>query len=91
MRTSRPQQLVLLVLGGLTTLWLLVKVFGGSSGVDTIPAGTPKAVIVTTLDPGLSPSYKEAIKANRRHYASKHGTQLAPAHCGVLATTLMQG
>lgn len=42
-----------------------------------VPAGTPKAVVVTTLDPGLSPSYKDAIIANRRHYAQKHGKRHA--------------
>lgn len=72
MRTTRLQRLLLLVLGGFTTLWLLSKLFSGD-GTTSIPANTPKAVIVTTLDPELSASYKEAIKANRRHYAQKHG------------------
>lgn len=71
-RTSRLQQLLILVLGAFTTLWLLSKLFSGSSS-PSIPSGTPKAVVVTTLDPSLSTSYKEAIKANRKHYADKHG------------------
>lgn len=77
-RLSRLQQILLLVLGGLTTIWLLSKLFSGDD-TSSIPAGTPKAVIVTTLDPSLSPSYKEAIKANRRHYAQKHGMETPEA------------
>ena len=56
----------------MVTIYLLSGLFSGSSSVS-IPAGTPKAVVVTTLDPSLSESYKAAIKANRKHYAAKHG------------------
>ncbi|KAL1305179.1 hypothetical protein AAFC00_002100 [Neodothiora populina] len=71
-RASRLQQLLVVVLGAFTTIWLVARLFGGSSA-PSIPAGTPRAVVVTTIDPSLSPSYKEAIKSNRKHYAEKHG------------------
>lgn len=63
----------MLILGGFTALWLLSKLLSGGAATPSIPAGTPKAVVVTTLDPRLSSSHQEAIKANRRHYANKHG------------------
>jgi mannan polymerase II complex MNN11 subunit len=59
-------------LGAITTVYLLSGLFSASESIF-IPAGTPKAVVLTTLDPSLSESYKLAIKANRKHYAAKHG------------------
>ncbi|GAB7352888.1 hypothetical protein MBLNU459_g3483t1 [Dothideomycetes sp. NU459] len=72
LRYSRVQFIAILAIGALVTLYLLSFLFSGPSA-PSIPAGTPKAVIVTPLDPSLSESYKDAIKANRRHYAQKHG------------------
>ena len=77
-RTSRLQQLAIVVLSGFATIWLLVKMFS-RGGTPSIPAGTPKAVVVTTLDPGLSESYREAIMSNRKHYAQKHGKSCLPS------------
>ena len=73
LRYSQLQRLLGLAVGVLFTLYLLSHVFSGSSSSVSVPAGTPKAVVVTTLDPSLSESYKAAIVANRRHYAHKHG------------------
>ncbi|KAK8198492.1 putative alpha-1,6-mannosyltransferase mnn11 [Zalaria obscura] len=72
LRRSKAQSLALLALGAIAFIWLLSKLFGGSSS-NYIPPGTPRAVVITTIDPKLSESYKEAIIANRRHYASRHG------------------
>ena len=74
LRYTQLRNLLILAVGALVTLYLLSGLFSGSSSVS-IPAGTPKAVVVTTLDPSLSESYKAAIKANRKHYAAKHGKQ----------------
>lgn len=60
-------------LGIVAVLWLFVWLFSGSSNSIRTPPGTPEFVIVTTLDPKLSEKYQEAIKENRRHYASRHG------------------
>ena len=73
MRYSRLQYGLALAVGALVTLYLLSSLFSSGSSSISIPAGTPKAVVVTTIDPSLSESYKAAIKANRRHYAAKHG------------------
>lgn len=59
--------------GGLTVILLLLWLFGGSSSTTSIPPGTPEVVIVTTLDPQMSESFKQNIKDNRRDYASRHG------------------
>lgn len=72
LRYSRLQVVAAIAIGAIVTIYILSTIFSGSSA-PSIPAGTPKAVIVTPLDPSLSESYKEAIKANRRHYAHKHG------------------
>ncbi|CAK4034282.1 glycosyltransferase family 34 [Lecanosticta acicola] len=67
-------------LGIVACLWFLLWLFGGSSSsssssssIGRAPPGTPEVVVVTTLDPKLSAKYKENIKENRRHYASRHG------------------
>ncbi|KAG9953067.1 glycosyltransferase family 34 protein, partial [Aureobasidium melanogenum] len=72
LRYSQLRNILVLAVGALITLYLLSGLFSGSGSVS-IPAGTPRAVVVTTLDPSLSQSYKAAIKANRKHYAAKHG------------------
>ncbi|KAK5120279.1 hypothetical protein LTR85_006485 [Meristemomyces frigidus] len=62
------------ILGGVSLLWLLIWLFSGSSTSSTYrPPGTPEVVIVTTIDPKLSESYKKNIKENRQDYASRHG------------------
>lgn len=53
-------------------VYLLFYLFSGPA-TTRIPSGTPEVVIVTTLDPTLSPSYKQNIRENRRDYASRHG------------------
>ena len=62
------------ILGGLSLLILLAYLFSGSSSTAArAPPGTPEVIIVTTLDPKLSESYKASIKENRKDYAQKHG------------------
>lgn len=73
LRQRSPKQLAAIAIGAIVGLWLLLKLFLGGSGDGYVPPGTPGAVVVTVLEPGLSESYKEAIKANRRDYASRHG------------------
>ena len=66
---------------GVTVVFFLLWLFPGrsSSGVSKEernskrPAGTPEVVIVTTLDPKLSPKHRENIIDNRLDYAARHG------------------
>lgn len=59
-----------LVLGGV--LFLLSRLLGG--GGESIPFGTPKAIVVTVLQPDVySAHYIEDVKENRKEYAAKHG------------------
>ena len=59
----------------LALLWLLTHLLSTKTGTSKsyIPPGTPPVVIVTTLDPKLSSSHREAIKDNRLDYALRHG------------------
>ncbi|KAJ9623546.1 putative alpha-1,6-mannosyltransferase mnn11 [Taxawa tesnikishii (nom. ined.)] len=77
LRQRSPKQLAAIAIGAIVGLWLLLKLFLGGSGDGYVPPGTPGAVVVTVLEPGLSESYKEAIKANRRDYASRHALRHA--------------
>lgn len=63
------------LLGGITLIWLLIYLFSGSTTDPATyrPPGTPEAVIVTTLSPKMSESYRRNIKENRQDYASRHG------------------
>lgn len=80
-RSSYPRRrslksLLPYILGGTALLWLLIYLFSSSSTASTSrrpPSGTPEVVIVTTLDPKLSPSYRQNIIENRRDYAARHG------------------
>lgn len=65
------------LLAGTAILLLLFYLFTSSSTPTTAsttyrPPGTPDAIIITTLDPSLSESYKRNIKDNRNDYASRH-------------------
>ncbi|EMF17136.1 glycosyltransferase family 34 protein [Sphaerulina musiva SO2202] len=57
----------------LAILWLLTRLFPGAPPSTYVPPGTPPVVVVTTLDPKLPESHREAIKENRRAYAQRHG------------------
>lgn len=72
-RPRDVKHLAIYAVGGFTFVFLLIWLFGGSSSRPRIPAGTPGAIIVTTLDPSMTQSLKENIMANRRDYASRHG------------------
>ncbi|KAK4555645.1 UV-damaged DNA-binding protein rad7 [Recurvomyces mirabilis] len=64
------------VIGGVALIWLLIYLFSGSSSSTSgarPPPGTPEVVIVTTLDPHLSASYRNNIIENRKDYAARHG------------------
>jgi len=63
------------ILGAVALVWLVVYLFSGSgsSTVKRAPPGTPEVVIVTTIDPKLSETYKNNIKENRKDYAARHG------------------
>jgi hypothetical protein len=62
------------LLGGVALLWFLIWLFSsGSSPARRAPPGTPEVVIVTTLSPQMSESYKQKITENRQDYASRHG------------------
>ncbi|KAH9815350.1 glycosyltransferase family 34 protein [Teratosphaeria destructans] len=73
-RRRNPRSLAPYLVGGVALIWFLVWLFAGStSSRASRPPGTPEVVIVTTLDPKLSESYKTNIKENREYYAHKHG------------------
>lgn len=77
LRNERLRYLVVLVLGVIGVLYLLISLLSGSGG-PSIPSGTPGVVIVTTLEPELSKAHRDAIIANRRDYASRHGKTTSP-------------
>ncbi|KAF2228216.1 galactosyl transferase GMA12/MNN10 family-domain-containing protein [Elsinoe ampelina] len=60
------------VIGGMGMLYLLWRLLSGGGGVY-VPAGTPKAVVVTMFDADSSVAWRESIMDNRRDYASRHG------------------
>jgi hypothetical protein len=77
-RRRNLKQLLSYALGAVALLWLLIWLFSGSSSSRSStykrpPAGTPEVVIVTTLDPKMSQTYKDMIMENRKDYASRHG------------------
>jgi len=59
-------------LGSVGIIYLIIHLLTAESH-EIIPLGTPEVVVVTTLDPSMSQSYKEAIMDNRRDYAARHG------------------
>lgn len=61
------------ILGGGTLIFFLVWLFSRPASTGQLPPGTPGAVIVTTLDPSTSASFRENIVANRKDYAARHG------------------
>ena len=73
LRRRNLQTLALYIVGGFTLLFLLLWLFGGSSTTPYIPPGTPEVVIVTTIDPQMSPTLRDNVKENRRDYAARHG------------------
>lgn len=54
------------------TVGCIIWLFGNISSAPEVPAGTPRAVIVTTIDPSMSQTLKDNIMANRRDYAARH-------------------
>jgi hypothetical protein len=72
-RPKNFRNLAIYLFVGVTILFLLLSFSGGSNSSPRAPPGTPEVVIVTTLDPKLSESYKHNIQENRRDYASRHG------------------
>jgi len=71
LRRSRLQLLGTIAFGALVFFFILSRLSG--SGSDTIPAGTPAVVIVTTINQDLGEEYNEAVRQNRKDYAAKHG------------------
>ncbi|EMC96851.1 glycosyltransferase family 34 protein [Baudoinia panamericana UAMH 10762] len=72
----RLRNLAPYVVGLIAFVWLLIYLFSGPSNPDAYrrpPAGIPEVVIVTTLEPHLSPRYRDNIIENRRDYAARHG------------------
>lgn len=65
----------------LALVWLFTYSFRSPSIVrpptlartEKPPPGTPRVVIVTPLEPDLSPAHHNTIQENRKHYASRHG------------------
>ena len=72
LRNTRLRTIAVIAVGAIGILYLIIRLFSGSRRTY-IPPGTPKAVVVTVMEPGLSESYKEVLKDNRRDYASRHG------------------
>ncbi|KAK3110246.1 putative alpha-1,6-mannosyltransferase mnn11 [Teratosphaeriaceae sp. CCFEE 6253] len=77
----RRRTLALYAVAAVAALSLLFHLLGSlltprnasSASSTRIPPGTPGAVIVTTLDPSLSPLHRANIIANRKDYAHRHG------------------
>ncbi|KAL1589050.1 hypothetical protein WHR41_02190 [Cladosporium halotolerans] len=64
------------LLSGLALFVFIIYLFRPSSPTPpdrNPPPGTSKVVIVTPIDPSLSPSHANDIKENRRDYAQRHG------------------
>ena len=74
-RRRNFKSLALYLLGAGALIWLLSYLFrrASTSASNYRPPGTPEAIIVTTIDPRLSESYKKNIRDNRVDYASRHG------------------
>ncbi|KAM0689354.1 hypothetical protein Q7P36_011432 [Cladosporium allicinum] len=76
-RRRNLRSLLPYILSGVALFTLILYVFSGSSSSgppSTHPApGTSRVVIVTPLDPTLTPSHANDIKENRRDYAQRHG------------------
>ncbi|KAK3650920.1 putative alpha-1,6-mannosyltransferase mnn11 [Elasticomyces elasticus] len=74
-RRRTLKQLAPYIVGTVLALWLLIWVLrsSGSSSSTSRPAGTPEVVIVTTLSPELSPTYRDNLITNRKDYAARHG------------------
>ncbi|KAI9707834.1 MAG: hypothetical protein M1820_004439 [Bogoriella megaspora] len=58
---------------GLTSIVLLISKIFRDGATETIPPGTPPAVVVTTIDPRYPQSYINTVKDNRDDYAARHG------------------
>jgi mannan polymerase II complex MNN11 subunit len=86
LRRRQLKTVGLIAFAVLTVFYLLSYLFSSSSsGRPTsstkkvsIPAGTPKAVLVTVFDrENLTKEYLEKIQRNREVYAAQHGTYTA--------------
>ena len=62
----------ILAFATLVIVFFAIRLFSTHS-TDQIPLGTPKAIIVTLLDPDLGKEYVDKIKENRQGYADRHG------------------
>lgn len=72
LRRGRLQNLILMGVVAIGVLWLLISLIGGGRG-DGVRMGKG-AVVVTVFDANMQESYVNAIKENRKDYASRHGT-----------------
>ena len=73
-RRRTLKNLATYLVAGVTIVLVLLWLFPGSREErESIPFGTPEVVIVTTLDPKLSPKHRESIIENRLDYAERHG------------------
>src|SRR4051794_16778349 len=78
-RQMRPGFVILTALGAISTLYVLIRLFGSSipekhpavAGVGGSSSG--KVVIVTVFDDKADVALKDFIMDNRETYAKKHG------------------
>jgi hypothetical protein len=76
----RPPFIAIVALGAITTLFLLLRLFGSSSAPPTSVAlggggfSSGSIVIVTVFDPKQDAALLDQIKQNREDYAQRHGT-----------------
>jgi mannan polymerase II complex MNN11 subunit len=83
LRLPRNKRVLAAIALGVIVFFYLVSSLLRRGG-EYIPPGTPRVVIVTTIDPKVDPAFTERIRANRLDYASRHGTDLSgviEAHC----------
>jgi hypothetical protein len=77
----RPTLVVLTIVGALTALWLLAKMFAGVTGQSPISnlvgvggLASANVVVVTVFDDTTDRPIQEFVRQNRIAYAKKHGT-----------------
>ncbi|KAF2404964.1 alpha-1,2-galactosyltransferase gmh3 [Trichodelitschia bisporula] len=81
LRRTRLQFFAVVALCVCLTLYLVSRLFGSTPTPPPVvveyltqaPRGQPNVVIVTPIDPALSPSVKGIVQRNREDYAARHG------------------
>lgn len=73
LQNGRLRLLALVALAALTLIWIIRSFGTGQITQESVPYGTPGAVIVTMFDPKVEKDIQKAVMANREAYAAEHG------------------